>query len=240
MLIPKGISMIFEGLEIQFFNVLIAIAAVVIVYFAWKSTEVRENFNETDLSDIHNNEFLSNIGVAPSLQDVLEEVSNLAMSGATRINSSSSDTHTTETQQNNDNGPQEIIRNMDSTIDEPISTGAVRRRHMPFFTQNGFNENNSSEIGMRRENLNIQATGDSTHAENCSNENNENENISKSESNKNQNDQIKNNGNNNTNTPNSKNNEFVIKLKYLNDDLRLVKGSPEEALGDFKKKKFYS
>lgn len=33
----------------------------------------------------------------------------------------------------------------------------------------------------------------------------------------------------------SRENEFRIKLKYLNDDLKLVKGCPSEAIGDFKK-----
>lgn len=34
---------------------------------------------------------------------------------------------------------------------------------------------------------------------------------------------------------NSGDDEFRIKLKYLNDDLKLVKGTPNEAIGDFKK-----
>lgn len=34
---------------------------------------------------------------------------------------------------------------------------------------------------------------------------------------------------------NDRENEFRIKLKYLNDDLKLVKGCPNEAIGDFKK-----
>lgn len=33
--------------------------------------------------------------------------------------------------------------------------------------------------------------------------------------------------------------EFRIKLKYLNDDLKLVKGTPNEAIGDFKKFVFH-
>lgn len=33
----------------------------------------------------------------------------------------------------------------------------------------------------------------------------------------------------------SKESEFRIKLKYLNDDLKLVKGCPNEFIGDFKK-----
>lgn len=39
---------------------------------------------------------------------------------------------------------------------------------------------------------------------------------------------------------NSGDDEFRIKLKYLNDDLKLVKGTPNEAIGDFKKSvKYY-
>lgn len=89
----------------------------------------------------------------------------------------------------------------------------------------------------RRENLNVHPTDqvDNSHAENCTNENNENENISKTE--------IKPSvvvGNGDSQPEQQANldnrdDEFRIKLKYLNDELRLVKGTPNEAIGDFKK-----
>lgn len=84
------------------------------------------------------------------------------------------------------------------------------------------------------------STTDTSHAENCSNENNENENISKTE-NRSSSNESKHNDSRETvrNTTGSQESdvkqEFRIKLKYLNDELRLVKGSPNEAIGDFKK-----
>ncbi|XP_055849919.1 transmembrane and ubiquitin-like domain-containing protein 1 [Episyrphus balteatus] len=39
-------------------------------------------------------------------------------------------------------------------------------------------------------------------------------------------------------TPAEKNDEFRIKIKYLNDDMKLVKGTPNENIGDFKKRNF--
>ncbi|XP_055377476.1 transmembrane and ubiquitin-like domain-containing protein 1 [Condylostylus longicornis] len=261
--------MIFEGLDIEFVNIFIAIAAIIIVYFAWKSTNVRdlptavliiennrrrllENITRPQttipesISDTRNpsvnqrTEILNNIEVpAPSLHDVLDEVSDLALSSGSRISSSSTGTNS-EILEDNDTGPQEIIQNMDSTIDEPHSSEGIRRRRLAFYSQENQTESNSNENVIRRENLNLNTSGDSTHAENCSNENNENENISKSELSRNQNDQLDGlvQTVNTANNQNKSDDEFRIKLKYLNDDLRLVKGNPQEALGDFKKRHF--
>lgn len=38
--------------------------------------------------------------------------------------------------------------------------------------------------------------------------------------------------------PTERNDEFRIKIKYLNDDMKLVTGSPNENIGDFKKRNF--
>ncbi|XP_055908489.1 transmembrane and ubiquitin-like domain-containing protein 1 [Eupeodes corollae] len=39
-------------------------------------------------------------------------------------------------------------------------------------------------------------------------------------------------------TPINRSDEFTIKLKYLNDDMKLVKGTPNENIGDFKRRNF--
>lgn len=128
-------------------------------------------------------------------------------------------------------GPQEIIRNMDRNSDE-IDGGGLRQRR---WTGAPATEVPSTDAA-------------AANTENCANENSENGNIfedipvgssteaASSSPPMSRNQFVAPPQSNIRTTTNSRIiDEFRVKLKYLNDDLKLVKGSPDEAIGDFKK-----
>lgn len=189
---------------------------------------------------------------------MLDEVSDLT-SGATYPSRPSSLLN--ETDDYTDIGPQEIIRDMDNDINED----GVRRRRPPSDIDNNYPstsrcpDNNNDEaitasstssIPNQKSTLNYQdSTDKSENTDNCTNENSENGNVienmqllmNENTPNVRPSSTVNSNKNcppsakpSNTETiPNDT--EFRIKLKYLNDDLKLVKGTPNEAIGDFKK-----
>lgn len=297
---------LFEDIGQELTNLAFALISAIIIYCAWRSTNVRdERLPPTAVLIIENNRrrLLDTVGrgsinfvhspstesnysntteeveldtertptpiediqisEAPSLQDLIDEVTDLATSTNTsRTSVSNRAIESVEEQINDlldtdtDIGPQRIIEDMDS----PDTAEGLRRRRIAFYDNDSNNRQQENSDGttnsnqnhenrepqpqqqersprIRRENLNIQTENDidSSHAENCSNENNENESKSKTEI-------VKTILVNDTEPTlihaETKDDEFRIKLKYLNDELRLVKGSPNEAIGDFKKRNF--
>lgn len=270
----------FEDIGEQFAHLLTAFISAIIVYFAWKSTYVREErfqpstvliiensrrrFVEPSSSEnVRSSSSLSNYSNATEEADIELERNpspdhipishNQSLQAfINEVNIASSDNNanqivnleTIEQELDGllddiDTGPQNII----AAMENPDRGETLRRRRIAFYEgarntdiQSEGNTETQPTVN-RRENLNLQAGDqtDNSHADNCSNENNENENISKIESKPTA---IGDGGPSNVNEV--KPDEFRIKLKYLNDDLRLVKGSPNEAIGDFKKRNFTS
>lgn len=260
--------MIFEDLEFHFINILVALVSIIIIYFAWKSTNVREDrLPPTAVLIIENNRrrLLENI-VRPQvsqvqrestenlqiprpnyIQEVIDEVTDSAVTSVQTNNYQTvqqvDSVNNLLVQNDNETDQQRIVNDMDNTD----TAEGLRRRRVAFYAHDNPSAESPNDATTNidegrsvRQDLNLQ-TGDSAHADNCSNENNENENISKSEENRMQGEPLK--PTKATAPPiaepeNELNEEFRIKLKYLNDDLRLVKGCPNEEIGDFKKRNF--
>uniref|UniRef100_A0A0K8TPK1 Putative transmembrane and ubiquitin-like domain-containing protein 2 n=1 Tax=Tabanus bromius TaxID=304241 RepID=A0A0K8TPK1_TABBR len=237
-----------EDIGQQITNLAVILVSSVIVYFAWRSTNVQDDIlPPTVVLSIENNR-----------RRLLERVARESINvGSTSTNSSANRRaiETVEEQINDllesdsDSGPQRIIEDMDN----PDTAEGLRRRRLAFYENEGRLQSENSDGGsnsqhqsdlsdhmprIRRENLNIQTENDvdSSHAENCSNENNENESKSQIDNVK---PVIVTNIEPTPSAPTeTKEDEFRIKLKYLNDELRLVTGTPNEAIGDFKKRNF--
>lgn len=142
------------------------------------------------------------------------------------------------TRPNNSSGPQEIIRDMDS---DRTTDGIRHRRTATNLVPTSSVASSSSH--------DIEAATANT--DNCTNENSENGNVIEDiatddidapfpqsalpapPSHSVQQQVI--NCTDGDGASDNRENEFRIKLKYLNDDLKLVKGCPSEAIGDFKK-----
>lgn len=182
----------------------------------------------------------------PSYESLLDDVANYAYSTATiqstqPVNASSVASPEQENFDITNSGPQAIIREMDDNTNGSdnngrsidLTDGLRRRRHINI--EESISPNNSpittsSPLTSNNDN--------SDNTDNCTNENNENGNVF---------DEIlptvprsisiiepqENTIRNCLSLP--KENEFRIKLKYLNDDLKLTSGKPSEAIGDFKK-----
>lgn len=114
-------------------------------------------------------------------------------------------------------GPQEVISAMDRS-------DGLRRRSIGF-TSEVLGASSSTEVSSGGDNDSINSR---LNAENNSTNKKTDENVFKKES-----EEKKEKSN-----PTEKNDEFRIKLKYLNDDMKLVKGTPNENIGDFKKRNF--
>lgn len=174
---------------------------------------------------------------APTLEAILDEVGELTTGG-------------TFTQRHRNQEQIEIIREMDRddtdgvrhrrTTATTIQTNTTENDAIPATATTSTAQMSSNLATASKSRLNHQdSTDKAANTENCTNENSENGNVfedlpydssdvaaepllaptpvdSKT--------QVE-----------SKESEFRIKLKYLNDDLKLVKGCPNEFIGDFKK-----
>ncbi|XP_037027265.1 transmembrane and ubiquitin-like domain-containing protein 2 [Bradysia coprophila] len=193
----------------------------------------------------------SNIHIqeAPTLEAILDEVGELTSGG-------------TFTQSNRDQEQIEILREMDRD-----DTDGIRHRHTTATTatQSNLTDTDASELSSTaatsssstytptnlatsasKSRLNHQdSTDKAANTENCTNENSENGNVFE--------DLPYDSIEPPTTTAaepavaapvdsapqiESTGTEFRIKLKYLNDELKLVKGCPNEFIGDFKKRNF--
>lgn len=209
-----------------------------------RSSSSQSNYsNATEEAEIEvegNNSSIGSVEAAATtaLQSIIDEVNDLAISDESPPHYNQS-LHPLEEEIEElieDIGQRRIIEAMDG----PDTAEGLRRRRLAFYENDRTSQNHEGTSTNRRENLNVHPTDqvDNSHAENCTNENNENENISKTE--------IKPSvvvGNGDSQPEQQANldnrdDEFRIKLKYLNDELRLVKGTPNEAIGDFKKRNF--
>lgn len=159
----------------------------------------------------------------PSLEVVIEEVHDLA-SVRQQLNENvyrtleSFEEGISELLENN-TGPEEVITAMDTNE-------GLRRRPIGFTSEVLGVASASTEATSSSADL----TDSRVNAEKCST--NTNKKTSESSA-SNADDKHKFEAN-----PTEKNDEFRIKLKYLNDDMKLVTGSPNENIGDFKKRNF--
>ncbi|KAJ6639085.1 Transmembrane and ubiquitin-like domain-containing protein 2 [Pseudolycoriella hygida] len=172
---------------------------------------------------------------APTLEAILDEVGELTAAG-------------TFAQRNRDREQIEIIREMDRD-----DTDGIRHRRTAAQTNSTENDvatsatpsaqTSTNFVTASKSRLNHQdSTDKAANTENCTNENSENGNVFEDlpyES------SVEAAAATAVATPvesiqqiESKESEFRIKLKYLNDDLKLVKGCPNEFIGDFKKRNF--
>lgn len=217
------------------------------------SNEIVEEINTEDESltpDDSESNVPSNIHIqeAPTLEAILDEVGELTTGGSTF------------TQANRDQEQIEIIREMDRDDTDGIRH---RRTTATIATQSNLTDNDSSETltpvtatsssaytsttnlaaAAPKSRLNHQdSTDKAANTENCTNENSENGNVFED---------LPYDATDTTaaiaaaptvtapvdSAPQieSTGTEFRIKLKYLNDELKLVKGCPNEFIGDFKK-----
>lgn len=217
------------------------------------SNEIVEEINTEDESltpDDSESNVPSNIHIqeAPTLEAILDEVGELTTGGSTF------------TQANRDQEQIEIIREMDRDDTDGIRH---RRTTATIATQSNLTDNDSSEAltsvtatsssgytsttnlaaAAPKSRLNHQdSTDKAANTENCTNENSENGNVFED---------LPYDATDTTaaeptvvapvdSAPQieSTGTEFRIKLKYLNDELKLVKGCPNEFIGDFKKRNF--
>ena len=284
---------IIEGIGDEVTNFFVVVIFFIIIYFAWKSTNVRDvRLPSTGVFLVNGNQhrivqriplrsirklwwkccnfyhfiFISHVFIAqtPQLRSALnlgvgdnatdtsriDETNTVSYEGVLQTVAASISADPRFVQSNiatrlssvnleEDEGPQEIIREMDN---DTTDDGLRRRR---------IEAGSPEQHEVDRTSIPNQHGDDSTdNIDNCTNENSENgnvvENISLLET------------DNQTTTTSStsrelatkssivstescssdliqKENEFRIKIKYLNDDLKLVKGTPSEQIGDFKK-----
>lgn len=242
----KALSLFYEE-YIQPFDAnscLVIVAILTIIYFAWLSTEVREIQTVWILDNQrfrrHNSLLVSVFSTTSQSREQPQQATEES------AEADSEDQGQTESASVN-----EIIAPQDPappTVEEAIDevyTVTGQQRALEQMTIDSIHQNIESVISetfqdpgpqhiireMDREmelryrpSTSAQARSleadNSASTENCSNENSENEQISKTRS--------------STDTKTTNDSEFTVKLKYLNDDVKIVKAKPNEALKEFK------
>ncbi|KAL5283383.1 TMUB2 family protein [Megaselia abdita] len=237
---------------------LVIVAILTIVYFAWTSTEVTDVARTVLIFDSHrfrrhNSLLVSVFSTSRGQQSPQETVeSTVETEGQTVENTSSSSTVLIT--------PQEPTPpTVEQAIDE-VYTLTEHQRTLEQMTIESLQENienvisetfqqdsgpqeiiremdrDRNDMELRyRPSTSAQARSleadNSASTENCSNENSENEQISKTRS-------IGDTSASATKT--TSDSEFTVKLKYLNDDVKIVKAKSSEALNEFKLRNFSS
>lgn len=148
-----------------------------------------------------------------------------------------------------DSGPEEIIFEMDHDNDSlrhrrPMATATTPPTPTSPEATTTSTPSTSIDVssGLDRSILNVNNTDNRTNTENCTNENCENGNVIEENINSSMPSSIDSPTQTITTISKTKKNnianEFRIKLKYLNDELKLVTGNPMEPIGDFKNRNF--
>lgn len=181
------------------------------------------------------------------MQAILDEVGDI-QAGANYANVPRT---LTTSRPNISSGPQEIIRDMDSD-----QTDGIRHRRVtsnlvttPSVASSSSHDNEAASAAVSTAHSSEDKTANT---DNCTNENSENGNViedittdtidapfllaaAAAPPSHSVQPQVISGSDGDGGNDNSRANEFRIKLKYLNDDLKLVKGCPSEEIGDFKK-----
>lgn len=178
---------------------------------------------------------IHHIQEAPTLEAILDEVGELTGGG-------------TFSQRSRDQEQIEILREMDRDDTDGIrhrraipQTNSTESDSVASAASASPESNMSSNLATAsKSRLNHQdSTDKAANTENCTNENSENGNVFEDlpddSSEAVVNEPVIATAVESTQQIESKETEFRIKLKYLNDDLKLVKGCPNEFIGDFKK-----
>lgn len=246
----KALSLFYEE-YIQPFDVnayLVIVAIFTIIYLGWLSTELqniqsvwiwetprsrRNNsvlvgiFNTRPRSQTQSRGTVTTDGGSPNQElegtqssSVTEETAALdpvleTVEQTYNDTYTANEEHRVQTQMTLNNLQENIDHLIGETIQDPVPQQIIR-------------EMDRDDMELRyRPSTSAQARSleadNSASVENCSNENSENEQISKTRS---KTDTIA--------TTDSDNTEFTVKLKYLNDDVKIVKAKPNEILKDFK------
>lgn len=209
------------------------------------STETEEIFVEENATEERSSEPIE-IARPPSLQSILNEVGDL--SGISHVSAAYSEAQASVERER-------IIQDMDRVDAAGPSTSSsssdgIRNRRTYHVSERDYAEAGPSSRMTTEPAVQSLGRSDSTdlaaNTENCTNENSENGNVidesavaaayepaTASRLN------ISGGGDGSVapglSMPTVKGTEFRIKLKYLNDDLKLVKAAPSEHIGDFKK-----
>lgn len=244
----KALSLFYEE-YIQPFDAnscLVIVAILTILYFAWLSTEVHEIQRTVWILD--NQRFRRHNSLLVSVFSTTSQSREQPQQGT----EASADADSEDQGQSESASVSEIIAPQDPTpptveeaIDE-VYTVTGQQRALEQMTIDTIQQNIESVISetfqdpgpqqiiseMDRDDMELRyrpstsaqarslEADNSASTENCSNENSENEQISKTRS--------------TTDTNATNDNEFTVKLKYLNDDVKIVKAKPNEALKEFK------
>lgn len=240
----KALSLFYEE-YIQPFDAnacLVIIAILTVIYFAWQSTAIQDIQRTYLVFDSqrfrrHNNSLLVSVFTqSPQAQQ------NPSVTGSETADNQG------QQQQESTSGapppPEPIPPTVEEAIDE-VYTLTGQQRALEQMTIESLHENIESVISetfqqdpgpqqiireMDRNDMELRyrpstsaqartlEADNTASTENCSNENSENEQISKTRS----------------NASTSDESEFIVKLKYLNDDVKIVKAKPNEVLKEFK------
>lgn len=246
----KALSLFYEE-YIQPFDAnscLVIVAILTVFYFAWKSTEVQEVARTVWIFDNHrfrrHNSLLVSVFSTTSQsrqQPAPETIGDTVVSEGDQGQESASVSEIVAPHHHEETPP-----TVEEAIDE-VFTLTGQQRALQQMTIDSLHENIDTVISetfqdsgpqqiireMDRDDMELRyrpstsaqarslEADNSASTENCSNENSENEKISKTRSTSDENTA-------------ANDSEFTVKLKYLNDDVKIVKAKPSEPLKEFK------
>lgn len=177
---------------------------------------VRSSSQQSNISNVTETEVLDleNDSIASSIDNITQSILTEASESATGLDLSDTEGYTGVVDSFHDPGPEEIIRQMDATDAEPSATSGTVAS----------SSSNSCEVRQRKNATNVTAEGAGEKSSDPANTRDTGSPTSSADG--------------TPVVPAVTAKPIRIKLKYLNDDSKLVEGNLNEGIGEFKKRNF--